>query len=389
MKTEDQIYEMIYSLREKYGHQHMVEINTLVWVLDYEKASDDWLGWQDYYHSIVKGAKELDFRMPIFLKWIGKNRKVLDIGVHNGIHTNEFSKNNNVVGVDLASVTQKFHSNYKFPYYIWDVSRDLKLFDNEQFEVIVAGEIIEHLKTPTNLINEAYRVLVPKGTLIISCPYNEYQFQDPLHFNKIDENFIDLLLKDLFIIKEKLILKKEKSILVLAESTKTELLIKLHLEETHYDRMRKLVNGMQFDLVLDLGCGTGHLSNKFTDCAKQVVAIDKNINQILTAKKTFHKVNFEVIDFEFNNLEGKETIDLIIMCDFIYYLTPVSQRRIMQNAYELLKPNGYLLISRHKGSEEHEFKAYARQFKKVKGEWVTTDKDPQKWYIALLQKQNE
>lgn len=63
-------------------------------------------------------------------------------------------------------------------------------FSNKIFDVSVAGELIEHLKNPENLVKEMVRIT--KKKVIISTPHLE--FNDPEHLYEFDEqDLIDLL----------------------------------------------------------------------------------------------------------------------------------------------------------------------------------------------------
>lgn len=46
-------------------------------------------------------------------------------------------------------------------------------YGDGSFDAVVASEIIEHLGSPEKAFHEIYRVLQPKGFLIVSTPYNE------------------------------------------------------------------------------------------------------------------------------------------------------------------------------------------------------------------------
>ena len=40
----------------------------------------------------------------------------------------------------------------------------------ESFDLVLASEVVEHLWNPKNFFNEAYRILKPRGYLILSTP---------------------------------------------------------------------------------------------------------------------------------------------------------------------------------------------------------------------------
>lgn len=63
-------------------------------------------------------------------------------------------------------------------------------FPDKEFDVSVAGELIEHLEEPADLINEMVRIT--KHKIIISTPHLE--FDDPEHLHEFEEeDLINLL----------------------------------------------------------------------------------------------------------------------------------------------------------------------------------------------------
>lgn len=52
-------------------------------------------------------------------------------------------------------------------------------FEDESFDCVVAFEVMEHINQPMKLIEEAYRVLLPNGTLLLSVPFAFHQHGDP------------------------------------------------------------------------------------------------------------------------------------------------------------------------------------------------------------------
>ncbi len=58
-------------------------------------------------------------------------------------------------------------------------------YGDGSFDAVVASEIIEHLDIPEKAFHEVYRVLQPKGFLIVLTPYNETIEQTLcIHFNE-------------------------------------------------------------------------------------------------------------------------------------------------------------------------------------------------------------
>ena len=79
-----------------------------------------------------------------------------------------------LVGIDLASeAIKEMQKTYgpEITYKVGDVYHT-KMKDNE-FNYVVAGELIEHLERPEAFIQEAVRILKPSGVLALSTPNEE------------------------------------------------------------------------------------------------------------------------------------------------------------------------------------------------------------------------
>ncbi len=89
----------------------------------------------------------------------------------------------NKVGIDYSPETiykaEKMYPNVE--YIVGDLSNTP--FPDKEFDVSVAGEVIEHLENPMDLIKEMVRIT--KERIIISTPHLE--FDDPEHLFEYDE----------------------------------------------------------------------------------------------------------------------------------------------------------------------------------------------------------
>ena len=72
-------------------------------------------------------------------------------------------------------------------------------YEDETFDYVVMGELLEHMDSPQNLIKEAMRILKPNGTLALSTPYKEdftkEGFISPEHMWSFDRQDVGDLLK--------------------------------------------------------------------------------------------------------------------------------------------------------------------------------------------------
>jgi SAM-dependent methyltransferase len=119
-------------------------------------------------------------RIPFFQEAIGRGRRVLDLGCRSGAFTRHFLEGNDVVGVDVdRAALEKAHA-LGIETVAANVEDPLP-FDDQSFEAVVAGELLEHVRFPDALVAEAERVLRPAGVFVGSVP-NAFRIQSRLRF---------------------------------------------------------------------------------------------------------------------------------------------------------------------------------------------------------------
>lgn len=66
---------------------------------------------------------------------------------------------------------EKCHEKHEFAYNHFNVEKDIFPFKDNEFDVVLCCEIIEHLTlNPTHMFYEAHRILKPDGCLIVTTP---------------------------------------------------------------------------------------------------------------------------------------------------------------------------------------------------------------------------
>lgn len=132
---------------------------------------------QNYWDNNIAEPK-FGLRQKKYLELAGKGDSIVELGCGMSPFLNKARKNfKRVVGLDFSTRTI-IEARNKFPKvdYIYGDSTKSP-FKDKEFDVSVAGEMIEHLENPRELVDEMKRIT--KKRIIISSAHMEYN--DPEH----------------------------------------------------------------------------------------------------------------------------------------------------------------------------------------------------------------
>jgi len=109
--------------------------------------------------------------------------KILDLG---GIK--EYKENDDIVTINIEGLSDIEHNLNTFPY----------PFDDGYFDEVRIFHVLEHLKSPLKVMEEAWRILKPNGTVKIKVPWwkNFSIFENPFHLHEFKENWFRNLTHD-------------------------------------------------------------------------------------------------------------------------------------------------------------------------------------------------
>ena len=128
--------------------------------------------------DFVFGGEE---RAELFRRYVGgPGRRVLDLGCRYGALTRAYAPGNDVVGVDVDREALAEAATLGIETRWADVDEPLP-FDDASFDVVVAGELLEHVRDPERLVGEVRRVLRPGGRFVASVP-NAFRLKNRLRF---------------------------------------------------------------------------------------------------------------------------------------------------------------------------------------------------------------
>src|SRR3989454_7271559 len=121
-------------------------------------------------------------RIGLFRGYVGgPGRRVLARGCRDGSLTRAYAAGNEIVGVDADREALAVAAELGIETHWADLDEPLA-FADASFDVVVAGELLEHLRDPHRVVAaDVRRVLRPAGTFVASVP-NAYRLKNRLRF---------------------------------------------------------------------------------------------------------------------------------------------------------------------------------------------------------------
>jgi SAM-dependent methyltransferase len=108
----------------------------------------------------------------------GPGQQILDLGCRSGALTRAYAAGNDVVGLDVDRGALEEAAELGIET-VWADAEEPLPFDDAGFDVVVAAELLEHLREPDRVVAEIARVLRPGGTFAGSVP-NAYRLKNRL-----------------------------------------------------------------------------------------------------------------------------------------------------------------------------------------------------------------
>lgn len=123
-----------------------------------------------------------DDRGQILKNKVGENKKVLDIGCRDGALTKYFTQGNTVLGVDIDKISlDRAREILGIETMIVDLNGDWNELSDRKFDCVVAGEVLEHLYFPEEIIKKTVRHLNLDGSFLGSVP-NAFSLKNRLRY---------------------------------------------------------------------------------------------------------------------------------------------------------------------------------------------------------------
>lgn len=121
-------------------------------------------------------------RGTLFAHLLGSDKRILDLGCRDGALTRYFVKGNSVLGVDVdTQALARAHEEFGIETRELDAHGDWHELAGEQFDAIVAGEVLEHLFYPDRIVAHVAQHLKAEGMFVGSVP-NAFSLKNRLRY---------------------------------------------------------------------------------------------------------------------------------------------------------------------------------------------------------------
>lgn len=129
----------------------------------------------DFYTRVQTDRRQegglLPEKVAFILAHVGSGQLVLDIGCNTGvIGARLVDAGNDVYGVDIGESDLKIASKRGLKTQLLNLESDDLPYEDDCFDVVLLGDIIEHIFDTDHLLRQCRRVLKERGQLIVTTP---------------------------------------------------------------------------------------------------------------------------------------------------------------------------------------------------------------------------
>ncbi|HTU42946.1 MAG TPA: class I SAM-dependent methyltransferase [Candidatus Aquilonibacter sp.] len=112
-------------------------------------------------------------RNRILLEWVGTGKRVLEVGCSTGYMSQLMKQRNcTVTGIEVDAEAARCAANHCEEVHVLDLNSPewIRRFTEGRFEVVLLGDVLEHLVDPARVLSQMRELLAPNGSLVISLP---------------------------------------------------------------------------------------------------------------------------------------------------------------------------------------------------------------------------
>jgi len=155
-------------------------------------------------------------------------------------------------------------------------------------------------------------------------------------------------------------------------------------EKMKYDFVVNLIKSLNPnpELIIDVGCSFGVLSNKLSSISKNVIGLDVSLHALMKANEKYRKDNINFISASAESIPLKNNLsDFVIFCDGLngMDLTGSIRENAVKESIRAVKNTGYIIFTDYlKPSQFEGYIDYIKQFNyEIKNVYYLNDR---LWY---------
>lgn len=117
-------------------------------------------------------------------------------------------------------------------------------------------------------------------------------------------------------------------------------------EQAKFNDILSVLDERKFIHTLDLGCGPGYMTARFTPYSRRITAVDFSERAIELARKNCaHCTNVAFVREDITNFKRGEKYDLFFCSEVLYYLDDEGFDRLVSHIREMAAPNAELVVT--------------------------------------------
>ena len=136
---------------------------------------------RNYIQHYSSGKRKIKIKIVSWLIGDIQGKSVLDIGVGSGFFSRLCIQNKaKTISLDFADAIIQYHRKTNPDFKLVQSDAQHLPFKNESFDIVLALDVIEHLYSALDFLNEVNRVLRKDGRLILMTPNTSNVFEKTL-----------------------------------------------------------------------------------------------------------------------------------------------------------------------------------------------------------------